>query len=135
MNKPHHKKVTYTLKPSVIEMIERRSLLTNISKSKLVSHYIVSGFDMMVDEYYENNKQPLNVVKKMNDNIPMTFTISTDILDVIDFFSDKLDVKKSHLVMSCVVNFERELKKREEEKLNQQIYELMELVEESSHNK
>ena len=61
------------------------------------------------------------------------YTLPFDCLEVLNFFSKKLDVKKSHLIMCCVVNFERELKKKEDEKITQQIDELMNLVDKSYH--
>ena len=135
MKKTTHKKVTYTFEKSIIDVIQKRSMIENISKSKLLSFYIQSGYGLMVDEYYESNQQPIKTIRKRKNTIPQTFTISTDILDVIDFFSKKLDVKKSHLVMSCVVNFEREFKRKEDERLSQQIDDLMKIVDESYHIK
>ena len=108
MKKTYHKKVTYTFEKSIIDIIEKRSMIENISKSKLLSQYIKNGYEIMIDEYYKNNKQPIKSIKKRKNTIPKTFTISTEILDVIDFFSKKLDIKKSHLIMSCVVNFGNE---------------------------
>ena len=49
------------------------------------------------------------------------FTLPIDVVDTLSWFSQQLDVKKSHLVRCCILDFER----KESEKLSQQIEELM----------
>jgi hypothetical protein len=121
-----HRKVTYTLDKGIIDIIEKRSFLGDISMSKFVSNCIVLGYEMMIDGYYENNKQQLvGVIRKRRNTIPKTFTLPIDVIDTLNFFSDKLDVKKSHLVRCCIRNFEIE----ESERLSKQIDELMKSVE------
>ena len=133
MKKVPHKKVTYTFEKYIIDAIEERSVLEKISKSELLSFYIQSAYEMMMEEYTESGGKPIKTIKKRYNTIPKTFTISTEILDVIDFFSEKLDVKKSHLVSASVLAFEREAVRKEQEKLSQEIDELMNLASENNH--
>lgn len=118
----NHKKVTYTLEQRVINIIERRSFLSNISQSRWLSNCIMLGFEMMVDDYYDNNKQPLvGAPSKRRHTIAKTFTLPSDVVTSLNWFSEKLGMKKSHLVTASVLSFE----KMEEQKLRQHIDELM----------
>jgi hypothetical protein len=122
------KKVTYTLDQRIINIIENRSYLSDQSQSRWLSNCIQLGFQMMVDDYNENDKQPLVGAKRKRPNtIPKTFTLPMDVITTLNWFSEKLVMKKSHLVIGCVLNFE----KMESEKLSQQIKELMDSVEDS----
>ncbi|GEM_PF-1362907 len=125
----NYKKVTYTLDQRIINIIERRSYLTDHSQSRWLSNCIQLGFQMMVDDYNDNNEQPLVGSKKKRLNtVPKTFTLPTDVITTLNWFSEKLGMKKSHLVIGCVLNYE----KMESEKLSQQIDELMDSAEEHS---
>jgi len=124
----NNKKVTYTLDQRIINIIERRSFLSDQSQSRWLSNCIQLGFQMMVDDYYDNNEQPLVGAKKKRLNtIPKTFTLPTDVINTLSWFSKKLGIKKSHLVIGCVLSYE----KMESEKLSEQIKELMGSVVES----
>jgi len=126
-----NKKVTYTLGQRVINIIERRSYLSDISQSQWLSNCIQLGFQMMVDDYKDNNEQPLVGSKKKRLNtIPKTFNLPMDVITTLNWFSEKLGMKKSHLVIGCVLNFER----AESEKLSQQIKELMDSASEYESN-
>ena len=118
----NHKKVTYTLDRRVINIIERRAFLSDFSQSRWLSNCIQLGFEIMVDDYYDNDKQPLVGAKhKRRYTTPKTFTLPIDVINTLSWFSEKLGMKKSHLVVGSVFNFER----AESEKLSQQITELM----------
>lgn len=120
-----HKKVTYTLDRRSIDIIERRSFLEEISKSKLLSQCIQSGYELMIEEYYEYDNQPrIGVLKKFKNTIPKTFSLPTDVEAVLSYFSEELNLKKSHLVIGCIENFDR----IESQKLSQQIDDLMKFV-------
>ena len=117
-----HKKVTYTLNRDIINMIDRGSFIETIPKSTYLSLCIQSGYEMMLEDYNDNDKKPLvGVARKRKGTIPKTFTLPIDVADTLSWFSHKLDVKKSHLVRCCILDFE----KKESEKLSQQIEELM----------
>jgi hypothetical protein len=121
-----HKKCTYTLDRRVINIIERRSFLCDISKSKLVSNCIELGYQMMVNDYYDNDKQPLvGVKKKRRNTTPITLSLGVDVLRNLEWFSDKLGMKKSHLVSASIINYEQ----IESDKLEKQIDKLMKSVE------
>ncbi|MCN4144008.1 MAG: hypothetical protein LC437_02720 [Thiohalomonas sp.] len=128
----NHKKVTYTLDQRVINIIERKSYLTDLSQSRWLSNSIQLGFEMMVDDYYDNDKKPLVGAKRKRPNtIPKTFTLPTDVVTTLNWFSEKLGMKKNHLVSASILNFE----KTEEEKLDKKIDDLMKSVEEAYSNK
>ncbi len=121
-----HKKVTYTLNKRAINTIERCSFLSDVPMSKFVSHCIELSYEMMIDDYYDNDKQPLVGAKKKRSNtIAKTFTLPIDVIRILEFFSDKLGMKKSHLVSASILNYEQ----MESEKLSQQIKELMDSAE------
>ena len=118
----NNKKVTYTLDQRIINIIENRSYLSDQSQSRWLSNCIQLGFQMMVDDYCDNDKQPLVGAKRKRPNtIAKTFTLPTDVITTLNWFSEKLGMKKSHLVIGAVLNYER----LESEKLSQQIDELM----------
>jgi hypothetical protein len=129
-----HKKVTYTLEKGIIDFIENKSIRLGISKSKLISFYIQSGYDLLVDEYYENECKPLIGVRKKRDNtIPKTFTLPIDVENTLSWFSEKLGLKKSHLVLGCIVDYEIDSKRKEDDKISHIIGDLMKIVDESYH--
>jgi hypothetical protein len=103
-------------------MIDRGSFIETIPKSTYLSLCIQCGYEMMLEDYNDNDKKPLvGIARKRKDTIPKTFTLPIDVVDTLSWFSHKLDVKKSHLVRCCILDFER----KESEKLSQQIEELM----------
>ena len=126
-----YKKVTYTLEKSIVDVIHKRSLFENIPQSQLVSFYIQNGYSLMVDEYKDSGGKPIPSIRKRFGTVPKTFTLPNEVVEVINWFSDMMSVKRSHLVSALKVDFERELKKKEEERLSQQIDELMKLMDET----
>ena len=140
----NHKKVTYTLQKEIIDIIEKKSHLEKIPQSKLLSTYVQSGYEMLLEECDENNSGLISEFpKKIFNTIPKTFTLPIDVENTLTWFSNKLLIKKSHLVKACVKNYERMEKEKEEQKiseyiikikesdLNEQIDELMKLVEQT----
>ena len=53
-----HKKVCYTLEKSVVDIIEKRSLMENIPKSKILLFYIENGYELMYEELESSNGKP-----------------------------------------------------------------------------
>ena len=144
----NHKKVTYTLQKEIIDIIEKRSCLEKIPQSKLLSTYVQSGYEMLLEECDENNSGLISEFpKKIFNTIPKTFTLPIDVENTLTWFSNKLLIKKSHLVKACVKNYERMEKEKEQQKiseyiikikesdLNEQIDELMKLVEQTYYIK
>jgi len=114
----NNKKVTYTLDQNVINIIERRSYISNISQSRWLSNCIqLVGYQMMV------NDDDSTLVRERNrpNSIPKTYTLPKDVINILSWFSEKLGIKKSHLIIRCVLNFE----KMESENASQRIKELM----------
>ena len=125
----NHKKVTYTLQKEIIDIIEKRSCLEKIPQSKLLSTYVQSGYEMLLEECDENNSGLISEFpKKIFNTIPKTFTLPIDVENTLTWFSNKLLIKKSHLVKACVKNYERMEKEKEEQKISNQIDELLVLM-------
>lgn len=123
-----YKKVTYTLEKSIVDVIYKRSLFENIPQSQYVSFCIQKGYSLMVDEYSESGGKPIKSITKRFGTIPKTFTLPNEVVEVVNWFSDKMSVKRSHLVSALIVDFEREMQREEDEKLSQQIDDLMNMV-------
>jgi len=57
-------------------------------------------FESELVEYGKNHFE--NTPKKYPNTIPITITLPFEVVERLDYYSDKLGVKKSHLVMSSV---------------------------------
>lgn len=123
----NHKKVTYTLEKEIINIVEKRSALEKIPQSKLLSIYVQSGFEMLMEECDENDSESISEFpKKIFNTIPKTYTLPIDVEKILSWFSNKLLIKKSHLVKICIQNYELMEKEKQEQKISKQFDELME---------
>ena len=105
-----HKKVTYTLPKAVINTVEKRSILSESTMSRWLSDCIQNGYEMMIDGYYDNGKRPLvGIKRKRNGTVPKTFSVPIKVSNTLSWFSKTLDVKTSHLVALCILNFEYQI--------------------------
>jgi hypothetical protein len=115
------KKVCYTLRKEVIDIIEKRYISENMSKSDYLSKCIEYGYEMMEEEACVT--EPLDYsIKRFENTIGKTFTLPIEVINQLNYFSEKLDMKKSHLACCCVLNFEYETKEKymtEIDKFNQ----------------
>ena len=117
----NHKKVTYTLQKEIIDIIEKKSHLEKIPQSKLLSIYIQSGYEMLLEECDENDSESISEFpKKIFNTIPKTFTLPIDVENTLTWFSNKLLIKKSHLVKCCIKNYEFMEKEKEEQRISEQ---------------
>ena len=117
----NHKKVTYTLQKEIIDIIEKKSHLEKIPQSKLLSIYIQSGYEMMLEECDENDSESISEFpKKIFNTIPKTYTLPIDVENTLTWFSNKLLIKKSHLVKCCIKNYEFMEKEKEEQRISEQ---------------
>ena len=99
------KKVAYTLSPDVINLIDKRSVLEKKTKSQVLADCIKSGYEMMLEDYQENDEKPLNCpIKRRKNTIRTNFTLPIDVVNELNLFSEKLGMKKSHLVVCCVLD-------------------------------
>lgn len=99
------KKVAYTLDQKVIEIISKRSIFEKKSKSEYLADCIKTGYEMMLEDYQANNESQLNCpIKRRKNTIRKTFTLPIDVVNELDLFSKKLGMKKSHLVVCCVLD-------------------------------
>ena len=128
----NHKKVTYTLQKEIIDIIEKKSHLEKIPQSKLLSIYIQSGYEMLLEECDGNNRELISKLpKKIFNTTPKTFTLPIDVENTLTWFSNKLLIKKSHLVKCCIKNYER----MEKEKQQQELSEFVSKIEQSDLDK
>lgn len=99
------KKVAYTLDQKVIDIINELSIVEKKSTSKILAACIKRGYGTML----EDDKKPYNYTtgKRRKNTIRKTFSLPIDIVDELNWFSEKLGMKKSHLVVCCVMNYER----------------------------
>ncbi len=104
-----NKKVAYTLDQKVIDIINELSIVEKKSKSKCLADCIKRGYGTMLEDYQANNEKPYNYTtgKRRKNTRRKTFSLSRDIVDELNWFSEKLGMKKSHLVVRCVMNYER----------------------------
>ena len=117
----NHKKVTYTLQKEIIDIIEKKSHLEKIPQSKLLSIYIQSGYEMLLEECDENDSESISEFpKKIFNTIPKTYTLPIDVENTLTWFSNKLLIKKSHLVKCCIKNYEFMEKEKEEQRISEQ---------------
>lgn len=117
----NHKKVTYTLQKEIIDIIEKKSHLEKIPQSKLLSIYIQSGYEMLLEECDENDSESISEFpKKIFNTIPKTFTLPIDVENTLTWFSNKLLIKKSHLVKCCIKNYEFMEKEKEQQRISEQ---------------
>ncbi len=102
----NHKKVSFTLPLAAIRIIEKRSFLEDVPMSRWLSDCILNGYEMMIDGYYDNNQQPIEgIIRRRNGTIPKTFTVPIKVSDTLSWFSKMLNVRTSHLVTICVLNY------------------------------
>ncbi|MCX6076451.1 MAG: hypothetical protein NTW78_06130 [Campylobacterales bacterium] len=94
-------RVTFTLKRNSIDLINHYSVLWNLSKSKLVSLCMESGFELMEEE--KNDEDVINhKSKKFRKTIPLTVTLASDVVEKLDYYSKLFKWKKSHLVFISI---------------------------------
>jgi hypothetical protein len=103
------KKVAYTLDQKVIDIINELSIVEKKSTSKVLANCIQRGYGTMLADYYDNDEKPYSYTtgKRRKNTIRKTFTLPVNIVNDLDWFSKKLGIKKSHLILFCVLNFER----------------------------
>jgi len=105
-----HKKVTYTLQEKTLLEIEiillMKSVESNVvktTKSSIVKDCLLSSYKLFEQELVENGGLPLsetyNLPNKFSNTQPITITLPFEVVDRLDYFSKKLGIKKSHLVM------------------------------------
>ena len=104
-----HRKVTYRFNQSIIDAIRDRAMIENITRSELLAFYIQQGYALMLEEFDESGGKPIPSIRKRSNTIPKTYTLPIEVEQTLSWFSQKLDVKKSHLVMALVIDFERKM--------------------------
>jgi hypothetical protein len=125
----NHKKVTYTLPYAIIQTIEKRSFLSDSTMSRWLSDCIQNGYEMMIDGYYDNDKQPLmGIRRKLKRTVPKTFSIPNNVFETLSWFSKTLNIRTSHLVTVCVLDFDN----RNSEGKSLRMEELMKMMNEIS---
>lgn len=135
------KKVTFTLPKYTIKDIKKRvfkirQLSNKVTYSDVVTMYLEYSFKDMEDELIERNNMDnppslYSISKKLHFTIPKTYVIPMEVSEKLNYYSMRLGLKKSHLIiLSCKI-FEKE----NEDKINQKILELLDTYNKNSHIK
>jgi len=103
-----HKKATYTLTIATLlkidDLIELGGL--KITKSSLIKDCLLENFGLFEKELMDNCGIPLsktyNFPKKFYNTQPITITLPFEVVERLNYFSKKLGIKKSHLVMCSI---------------------------------
>lgn len=123
----NQKKVTYMLDKKSIRNVERLSLLSDISMSKVVSNCIEFGLQDLLEAYNFSDRKPIiGIIRKRKGTTKKSFTLPVKNIQILNWFSEKMDVKKSILLCSLIENFKR----AESEKLSKEIEDFMNFIEE-----
>jgi hypothetical protein len=81
-------KVTYTLDRNVIDYIRNKSRSLSITHSRFVAESILSGYEMLLEGYDENDHKPIvGVARKRSHTIPITLSLPTDLVETLNWFS------------------------------------------------
>ncbi len=103
-----HKKITITLTIGTLLKIDDLLDLDGlkITKSSLIKDCLVESFGLFEKELMDNCRIPLsktyNFPKKFSNTQPITITLPFEVVERLNYFSKKLGIKKSHLVMCSV---------------------------------
>ena len=74
---------------------------------------------MLLEECDGNNRELISKLpKKIFNTTPKTFTLPIDVENTLTWFSNKLLIKKSHLVKCCIKNYELMEKEKEQQELS-----------------
>ena len=103
-----HKKATYTLTIGTLlkidDLIELGGL--KITKSSLIKDCLLENFELFEKELIDNGGIPLSMTysfpKKFSNTQPITITLPFEVVERLNYFSKKLGIKKSHLVMCSI---------------------------------
>jgi len=104
-----HKKVTYTIDEDTLLQMDIVILMLfgegkKISKSEYIKNCLINSFDTFEEEIEEEN---IKILKKLSTNLfgtkPITITLPFEVVEKLEYYSEKLGVKKSHLVMCSIL--------------------------------
>ena len=83
---------------------------------------------MLLEECNENDRELISKLpKKIINTIPKTYTLPIDVENTLTWFSNKLLIKKSHLVKCCIKNYELMEKEKEQQKISEQMKKIQKL--------
>jgi predicted DNA-binding protein len=97
-------RVTYTLPKEIIPHLLVLSVVLEKSLSKIIRLSLEEGFEIM-EESLRLNEDLSSIPKKRRNTITKTFTIPIEVSERLSYYSEKLGLKKSHLVYSSLVYF------------------------------
>jgi hypothetical protein len=104
-----HKKVTYTIDEDTLLQMDIVILMLfgegkKVSKSEYIKNCLINSFDTFEEEIEEEN---IKILKKLSTNIfgtiPITITLPFYVIEKLEYYSETLGVKKSHLVMCSIL--------------------------------
>jgi len=108
------KKVTYILEEETHLHIAIRMLMKmgdgiKISKSEYIRDSLLANFEIFEDELKNDNIEQLAKLSKVFVGTkPITVTLPIEVIEKLEYYSEKLGMKKSHLVMCSILLDEEE---------------------------
>ena len=95
-------KATYTLPVEFTEIFNSLKRDYNISKSRVVETAIITGFELMEEEFNDKSSHQIPVPKRLTNTVPITVGLSDYVFNRLNHYANKLDIKKSHLVFASL---------------------------------
>jgi hypothetical protein len=126
------KKATYTLPVEFLEVFDVVKNIYKLSKSQIIEASLINSFKLMEEDLNEPDSMP--VPKKYPNTIPVTVNLNDYVLDRLNDYSEKLDIKKSHLVYASL-KYTLWQEQYDQKFLDQEIDELMKVVEDCWNSK
>lgn len=110
-----NKQVTFTLEDDMhlhiaIGMLMKMGEGIKINKSEYIRDSLLANFEIFEDELKTNDniEQLAKLSKVFVGTKPITVTLPIEVIEKLEYYSEKLGMKKSHLVMCSLLLDEEE---------------------------
>ena len=103
-----HKKVTFTQTEKTILTMDIEMLMKSVeegrvTKSSIIKDCLIKSFGLFEEELKKYGKDTFkNILKKYPNTKPKTYTLPIEVVERLDYYSQNLGIKKSHLVMISI---------------------------------
>lgn len=121
----YYHKATFTLPPDLVEVIDFVKKSWNLGKSKTIQVCLENTFPLMQEELDDPDK--VTYQKKFKGTVPITVSIPYSVFERLEYYSNKLDIPKSHLV-HVSIKHTLMIKTKPDTNLDDEIDELMEIA-------
>lgn len=132
----HYHKATFTLPPDLVEVIDFVKKNWKLGKSKTIQVCIENTFKLMQEELEDPDK--VTYPKKFKGTVPITVSIPYSVFEKLEYYSNRLDMPKSHLVhvsIKYTLMTVDESKKDLDNEIDELMDEMMDVVSESYTSK